>query len=165
MPTLLLIRHAKSVWPHDEPDDQRRDLAPRGRRQAPDVGRWLREHDLVPQLAIVSAATRTQRTWELVGAELGADVEARVEQDAYVFSGDELLDLIRELPGDVDRVALVGHNPALEELVHRLTGDDVRLVTSAVAVVDVPDFDGVGDKSGTLRATGRPASEDVELRA
>ena len=39
---LMLLRHAKSDWP-DVPDRDR-PLAKRGRRDAPVVGRWLRQH-------------------------------------------------------------------------------------------------------------------------
>jgi len=38
--TLILLRHAKSDWSGDE-TDVARPLAKRGRRQAPDAGRWL----------------------------------------------------------------------------------------------------------------------------
>lgn len=40
---LVVLRHAKSAWP-DVPDSER-PLAPRGRRDAPAAGRWLREAD------------------------------------------------------------------------------------------------------------------------
>ena len=39
---LILLRHAKSDWP-DVPDRDR-PLAKRGRRDAPNIGRWLRDH-------------------------------------------------------------------------------------------------------------------------
>ena len=38
--TLILLRHAKSDWSGDQAD-LARPLAKRGRRQAPDAGRWL----------------------------------------------------------------------------------------------------------------------------
>ena len=41
---LILLRHAKSDWP-DVPDRDR-PLAKRGRRDAPKIGRWLRDHGL-----------------------------------------------------------------------------------------------------------------------
>ena len=39
---LVVVRHAKSAWPDDVPDEQR-PLNPRGRRDAPVAGRWIRE--------------------------------------------------------------------------------------------------------------------------
>ncbi|WP_431044796.1 SixA phosphatase family protein [Streptomyces sp. P1-3] len=70
---LVLLRHAKSAWP-DGVDDQERPLAPRGRRDAPAAGRWLRDVGRVPDLAICSPARRTRETWELAARELGPAV-------------------------------------------------------------------------------------------
>ncbi|HEU0086865.1 MAG TPA: hypothetical protein VFQ77_04335 [Pseudonocardiaceae bacterium] len=48
--TLILLRHAKSVWPQGVPDIER-PLARRGRRDAPAVGQWLRRR--VPAIDLV----------------------------------------------------------------------------------------------------------------
>ena len=55
---------------------------------------------------------------------------------------------------------LVGHNPGLEDLVNRLTGEWVEMVTSAIAVIDLPGgWAGAGeDPAATLRTSGRPPS-------
>ena len=44
---------------------------------------------------------------------------------------------VRNLPGDVERALVVGHNPDLEELVEILTGESVRLPTAALAHVQL----------------------------
>src|SRR5262249_60816733 len=67
--TLLLLRHAKSDWSTEEPDE-RRPLSKRGRRDAPAAGRWLAEHAPPLDLVVCSTAIRAQRTWALAGAEL-----------------------------------------------------------------------------------------------
>src|SRR6478735_578713 len=64
--TLVLLRHAKSDWSTGEPDP-RRPLAGRGRRQAPEAGRWLAANLDAIDLAVVSPATRARQTWELAG--------------------------------------------------------------------------------------------------
>ncbi|WP_230211275.1 SixA phosphatase family protein [Streptomyces kaniharaensis] len=67
--TLIVLRHAKSAWPPDVPDWER-PLGPRGRRDAPEAGRWLRRRGLVPDTVVCSPARRARETWELAGAEL-----------------------------------------------------------------------------------------------
>ena len=67
--TLILLRHAKSDWSGMEADI-RRPLAQRGRRQAPEAGRWLGANVDNIDLVVLSPATRAQQTWELVAAEL-----------------------------------------------------------------------------------------------
>ena len=68
--TLILLRHSKSDWSTNEADLDR-PLAKRGRRQAPEAGRWLATHVDRIDLAVVSTARRARTTWDLVSAELG----------------------------------------------------------------------------------------------
>lgn len=156
---LVVVRHAKSDW-NVPVGDRERPLARRGLRQAPTTGRWIAEHLDPAELAVVSVATRARQTWELVDAELPEPPSVQVAEAAYTFVGDELLDLVRELPPDAGTVLLVGHNPALEELVESLTGRSARLPTSALAVIELPTWSSL---SGRLRAVGRPADADVWL--
>jgi phosphohistidine phosphatase len=154
--TLIVIRHAKSDWDADAADRDR-PLAKRGRRQAPPTGRWLAAQGFDLDLALVSPAARARQTWALVAAELDGPPPTRVEEAAYTFDGDELLEVVRALPESAGGVVLVGHNPALEEFVETLTGEYAALPTSAVAVVEVPSWAGVGPGTGRLLANLRPA--------
>ena len=154
--TLVLLRHAKSDWSGDE-DDIDRPLAKRGRRQAPEAGRWLADHVARIDLAVVSPAQRARSTWDLVVAELGAGPPLRVDDRVYDASGGELLAVVRELPGDVRTAVLVGHNPGLEELVAALTDAATSMPTSALAVVGVTgSWSSAGRSNTVLRASGRP---------
>jgi phosphohistidine phosphatase len=154
--TLILLRHAKSDWSANEPD-RLRPLAKRGRRQAPEAGRWLAGRVGTIDLAVVSTATRAQQTWQLASAELAVPPPVRDEDRVYAASAHELLDLVRELPADAGTVVLVGHNPGFEDLATTLTGQPVEMPTSALAVIDVPGgWASVAAAGGVLRAAGRP---------
>lgn len=154
--TLVLLRHAKSDWSGDDPD-MARPLAARGRRQAPDAGRWLDDHVHDIDLVLVSPAQRARSTWDLASAELGAPPQSRLDDRLYGASADELLAVVRGLSDEVGTVVLVGHNPGLEDLVLRLTGEETAMPTSAVAVIDVPDsWARAGHATATIRASGRP---------
>lgn len=157
--TLIVVRHAKSD--RDVPmEDRERPLAPRGRRQAPATGRWLAANLDPPDLAVVSPATRAQQTWELVRAELPEPPATQVADAAYTFDGDALLAVVAGLPADARTAVLVGHSPAVDELVESITGRPVRMTTSALAVVELPAWDA---GTGRLRAVGRPADGAVTL--
>ena len=154
--TLILLRHAKSDWSGDEPDVDR-PLAERGRRQAPETGRWLNDHGPRPDLVLLSPAERARSTWHLVEAELDVPPRARTDDRLYAASVDDLLAVVRELSDDVGTVVLVGHNPGIEDLVSRLTGSEAAMKTSAVAVIDVPgSWAAAGERPATLRTSGRP---------
>jgi phosphohistidine phosphatase len=80
-----------------------------------------------------------------------------VDERVYAAPVDELLAVLAELPEDVATALLVGHNPGLEDLLERLTGEAVRMPTAALALVEVPSpWSGIADASCTLRAAGRP---------
>jgi phosphohistidine phosphatase len=134
--TLVVVRHGKSDWSGGHPDRER-PLAPRGRRQAAAAGAWLAEHGPRLDLAVVSPATRALATWELVAAALPEPPPVRVAEPAYTFDGEDLLDLVRGLEEGLGAVALVGHNPAVEELLTHLTGEVRRMPTACLAVVDL----------------------------
>jgi phosphohistidine phosphatase len=156
--TLILLRHAKSDWSGGEPDLER-PLAARGRRQAPDAGRWLRASVGHLDLAVVSPARRARDTWDLVAAELDDPPRAEVDERAYAASAAELLALVRGLDEDSNAVVLVSHNPGLESLVGVLTGEWARMPTSALAVICWSGpWSTAGHGSAALRASGRPPS-------
>jgi phosphohistidine phosphatase len=139
---LILLRHAKSDWP-DVPDRDR-PLAKRGRRDAPKIGRWLREHGYLPDTVICSDARRTRQTWDRVERELGGSPSVTFEPRAYAASATTLLYLVMELPATSRTALLIGHNPGVSELATSLAlppdGDDapIRFPTAAVAVLDFP---------------------------
>ena len=154
--TLILLRHGKSDWSVPA-SDARRPLAPRGRRQAAEAGRWIAEHAPPPDLAVVSPAVRASATWAAASAELVAPPPTRVEDQLYASSTDEPLAVVRSLGEELSTVVLVGHNPALEDLIEALTGAWPRMTTSAIAVVAMPGrWEDAGDGTAGLLASGRP---------
>jgi phosphohistidine phosphatase len=157
--TLILLRHAKSDWSGFEADVDR-PLAKRGRRQAPEAGRWLAHAIDAIDLAVVSPANRARSTWDLVSAELADRAQTRIDDRVYATWGSRLLGVVRELPDDVDTVVMVGHNPAIEDLVTLLTGECVQMPTSALAVIELAgSWSSASQASAVLRASGRPPDE------
>lgn len=155
--TLVLMRHAKSDWSGDEPDLER-PIATRGRRQAKEAGRWLGEHLPDLDLVLTSPAKRARSTWQVAGAECRHH-NPIVDTDERIYTLDErdLLAVLRDVDEDVASTLLVGHNPGLDELVARLTGQRVAMVTSSLAVLG---FSGrwrdLGPGTCQLVAFGRP---------
>ena len=154
--TLVVLRHAKSDWSGDD-EDIARPLAKRGRRQAPDSGRWLNANLDRIDLALVSPAERARSTWHLVAEELDVPPEMRLDERLYAAPAGQLLGVLRELPDELHTVVVVGHNPGVEQLVSRLTGQEVPMPTSAVAVIALPgSWATAGDAPATLSTSGRP---------
>lgn len=110
--TLVLLRHAKSAWP--DVTDHDRPLAPRGRRDAPAMGRWLRQADCIPDHVLCSTARRARQTWQLAQAALRKSPPVTFEHGIYAASAAGLLDLIRHAPSAARTVIVVGHDPAVQ---------------------------------------------------
>ncbi|MFF0288850.1 SixA phosphatase family protein [Streptomyces sp. NPDC005262] len=143
---LVVLRHAKSAWP-DGVADHERPLAPRGRRDAPAAGRWLREAGCVPDAVVCSTAGRTRQTWDLVSNELDATMAVTHDARLYHASAGELLGVVRDIPARVRTLMLVGHNPGVQDLVLMLAGEGdgraleqtrAKFPTSAIAVLCLP---------------------------
>jgi phosphohistidine phosphatase len=112
---LILLRHAKSAWPDDVPDHDR-PLAPRGRRDAPAAGRWLRQSDYVPDRVLCSTARRARETWKLAEEKLGAHPATVSEDRVYGASSADLMALACQTSADVRTLLIVGHDPAMRDL-------------------------------------------------
>ena len=125
MKKLYLMRHAKSDWNGYYVSDFERGLNKRGLHDAPMMGGILKEK-ITPDLIVASPATRAKMTAEAVAEKLGyPSLEIVFEKAIYEASVSDLIEVVRNLPDDADEVLLVGHNPALTELINRL--GDVRL--------------------------------------
>ena len=165
---LLLMRHAKSAWPDDVPDHER-PLALRGRKAAPAIAAYLPQHQLLPELALVSTAERTRETWLLMREALPAEIETRYLDELYEASCERLLDTLQALDADAATVMLIGHNPGLQELALRLTGSShateraamaLKFPTAGLAVIDfeIGAWEAIVPGAGRLRHFVTPRS-------
>lgn len=134
MKTILLIRHAKSDWSHEEQADFDRPLNKRGKRDAPLMGKELVARGLFPGLILCSPAKRAKSTVKRLLKGAGQKCPLRWEDGLYGAGGDYVLQLLRALDQEAGPVAVVGHNPCMEEAVALLCGSHQRVPTAAVAV-------------------------------
>jgi len=138
MKNLLLLRHAKSSWKDSDIEDHERPLNKRGKKDAPKMGRLLREEKLLPDLIISSTAKRCRKTTEHVIHASGYRGETRFFNDLYEATGDELLSFLTRLSSEARTLLLVGHNPGLEQLVESLVEAYQPLTTAALIQIELP---------------------------
>ncbi len=174
MRNLLVMRHAKSDRSPVAGGDRLRPLAPRGRRAAAEVGRFLSSVGLAPELVLCSPAERALRTIALASGAGGWTCPVREEACLYEAGPEEVLALVASAPDEVSRLLVAGHEPTLSELVERLIGGAVRLPTGAVACIgfEVGRWSEIAAGQGVLlwlvgpklinplAAAGRPGEED-----
>lgn len=139
MRELILLRHAHADAPATGQDDLLRPLSAAGLAEAQAAGGWLREHALLPDRVLCSAAARTRQTLAALG-ELGC-ADVREETAIYDASPGTLIALA-DTHRDARRLLLIGHNPGLEQLAALLhsgqSGDYRGMPPAGVAVLEFP---------------------------
>ena len=128
MKQLYLMRHAKSEWDDPDLDDHDRPLSPRGERAAPLMAGHLKSRSIQPGLILCSTARRTRETLGFLTPALDG-VPVQFERQVYTFNPDSLFDRLRLLDDSLKAVMVVGHNPALQDLILMLT--EGQTVTAA----------------------------------
>jgi phosphohistidine phosphatase len=150
MRRLILFRHAKAEAGRSGGDFER-GLTNRGRREALAMGKVLAAENLAPDLVLTSTARRARETWSCASPALP---EAQVETSEALYNAGPaaILREIRKVGARAQTVAVVGHNPGLQELAVSLVvqgagsaSDSQRLAkdfptsTAAVFLVDASD--------------------------
>jgi len=115
--TLLLLRHAKSSWKKLNITDHDRLLNERGKKDAPKMGKVIKELDIVPDLIISSPAKRAMDTAKLVAEN--CKYKKNIEKNPLLYAStlENYIDVISIVSDYHQKVLVVGHNPIIEELV------------------------------------------------
>ncbi|MFQ5995007.1 MAG: histidine phosphatase family protein [Acidiferrobacterales bacterium] len=137
MKLLFLVRHAKASWKDANLPDRGRPLNKRGERDAPRMGMRLAQRTDRPELIVSSPAGRALTTAQVFATELGYEpADVTVDEDIYAAGPRELIEVIRGFDDQYQQIMLVGHNPALTDLVNQLAGSDIEnMPTCGVAVL------------------------------
>ncbi len=135
MKMLYAVRHAKSSWDAPDQDDFDRPLNERGEKDAPRMGKQLKERDVVPDLIYASPAARAWATAVAIAHILGYDVNnIRKERKLYHAGEDILLETVRHTSDTIDSIMIVGHNPGLTEFVNDLLNENISNISTAGVV-------------------------------
>jgi phosphohistidine phosphatase len=138
MKTLLLMRHAKSSWKHHDLDDIQRPLNKRGKKDAPMMGKLIRDKELVPQKILSSTAERARATAEAFIETSKYAGEVTFLDSFYLAEPQVYLDELHNLSDDTERVMVIGHNPGIEGVLQIVSGQVESLPTAAIAYLVLP---------------------------
>ncbi len=121
---LLVIRHAIAIERSEDVPDEDRRLTRRGRRRFKQVARGLRALDLRVERALTSPWRRAHETASLLGS---AVIGRHPPVLTPLLAAAPRAELLSAIAGaGVARMAVVGHEPWLGELVAMLTSGDSR---------------------------------------
>jgi len=138
--TLILVRHAKSSWKDTTLNDIQRPLNKRGNKDASKMGKHMAEHKILPEVIFSSPGLRALTTARLISVRIGIQPnDIIIDEKIYTFDSESLLNVIKSLKNKYERVMIVGHNPAITEVVNYLCGSKIDNVpTCGVAVLRFP---------------------------
>lgn len=137
MKRLILIRHGKSSWENNLPDEKR-PLKKRAYNDAAVVLKTFKEFTRGDLTLWSSPAVRANTTAKLFKDELQIpDNKFFVKKELYTFDENQLLAVINSCPDKIEKLLVFGHNPAMTGLVNRL-GDKLldNLPTTGLCVID-----------------------------
>ncbi len=126
MKTLLIVRHAKSSWDLSGQSDEERPLNERGKKEAADMAKRLREKDIKVDALVSSTAKRAKKTAKYFAEVYGFDKkDIHITEALYEAPVAAFYSIVESLKDDFKAVALFSHNPGITQFANSLT--DVKI--------------------------------------
>ncbi|MDR5874063.1 CHAD domain-containing protein [Vreelandella gomseomensis] len=166
---LYLMRHAKAKQPRGDMTDHQRPLRKRGKHQAAVMAPVLQRWQALQGEVYVSTAARTRETFDDIAAQLPDRTLANsvhFDEALYTFDIEALLAWLKALPGEAERVLIIGHNPALVDLARWFDkAAPPSLPTGSVLHVTLPDrpWSSMGQGGAELVGQLSPAEASYPL--
>ncbi len=137
MKRLVLVRHGKSSWEFDVPDDER-PLKKRAYKDAEVVLKTFKQFYKFSGKFWTSYAKRARTTAELFKKELNIPEEDfSIKRELYTFNQNDLLQVIKSCDNSIHKLVVFGHNPAMTILVNHLGDKPIdNLPTTGLVVID-----------------------------
>jgi phosphohistidine phosphatase len=135
---IYFLRHGEADWPDWKKSDDERPLTEKGKKEMHEVGAFLANLSVKPNVVVTSPLPRASETAEIAARYIDAEcVEEELLEPG--FGRSELKKLLKER--GCDRVMLVGHEPDFSRTVCKLTGARIKLAKAGIALVEVdPDL-------------------------
>ncbi len=140
MKTLLIIRHAKSSWADPGQTDIERPLNDRGKKDAPEMAKRLKDQKLKIDLFVSSPAKRAHKTAKFFAEEFGAAKDdILIVKELYEAAATTFYKVVANFKDKHNTIALFSHNPGITDFVNTLTNVQIdNMPTCAVFAVSIP---------------------------
>lgn len=135
MKTIILCRHGKAEGHDTGKKDFERKLLKKGKQDFELVAGSLGKRLGKPELILTSTAKRAEQTTAILvkqGKLAKKAIDSRTE--LYEGTAADCIALLKSLPDELNKVALVGHNPMFEEVAHTLIKNFAETLPTSAAV-------------------------------
>ncbi len=122
MKTLLLVRHAKSSWDTPGMKDFDRPLNERGKGDAPEMAKRVKDKGINIDLLVSSPAKRAKKTAQYFAEVFGEKKgEIKLVDELYLAAPEAFIKTILSLDDHSRSVAMFAHNPGITEFASSLS--------------------------------------------
>ncbi|MGB8706193.1 MAG: histidine phosphatase family protein [Gillisia sp.] len=137
MKRLILVRHGKSSWEQNLPDEQR-PLQKRGKKDGRLVASAFTKFNDRKLVIYSSPATRAHETALIFKEVLNIpDNNFHINSSLYTFSSSDLLQEIKNCSNEIQDLMVFGHNPATTNVVNLLGNRYFENIpTTGLTVID-----------------------------
>ena len=154
MKRVVIVRHAKAV-PYGYDDDFNRKLRDRGKNDANRISLKLVDDGIRADLIISSPAKRALKTAKIYAENFRYPIHSiQLEEDLYEgVTTQEFLELLREIPNQIQTVFVFGHNPTVYHLTNNLVklfNSDMPTCSTVGVDFDVNNWKDVSARGGDL---------------
>jgi phosphohistidine phosphatase len=135
---IYFLRHGEADWPDWKKSDDERPLTEKGKKEMHQVGAFLANLSVKPDVVLTSLLPRASQTAEIAARYVDAKC---IEEKSLApgFGRSELKKIVKKR--SYDSMMVVGHEPDFSKTVCKLTGARVKLAKAGIALVEVdPDL-------------------------
>jgi phosphohistidine phosphatase len=153
MKKLYIIRHAKSSWDSSAKSDFDRPLNKRGQRDAPLMGKVLKNRAIKPDLIISSSAKRAKKTAMIISEKIGyKESEILFDGDLYLASASEILEIVQDVSSDIETLFVIAHNPGMTDFINHFCKERItNLPTTGIFSMEFDILDWKALKSNSAQ--------------
>jgi phosphohistidine phosphatase len=131
---IYFLRHGEADWPDWKKSDDERPLTEKGKNEMHQVGAFLANLSVKPDVVLTSPLPRAAQTAEIAAGYIDSKSVAD-ELLAPGFGRSELKKLLQKRT--CASVMVVGHEPDFSRTVGKLTGARIKLAKAGLALVEV----------------------------
>ncbi len=116
MKTLILVRHAKSSWDVPGLSDYERPLNERGKKDAPEMAKRLKDRGVQIDQIVTSPAKRAKRTARYFADAFNIDKDDILNiEDLYGAMPESFARTVASLQDKYNTIAIFSHNPGISD--------------------------------------------------
>lgn len=135
---LILLRHAKSSWKHENLLDIERPLNKDGLAEMTELLDWLSKRKIKVDQIVCSPSARTYHTMLFANRKFKVPQnQIEIDQELYESTLEQYVNSIKKTNPKVNTLLIVGHNPVCTQLAKYLANYDNEVLTGNLLRIEI----------------------------